>query len=445
MKYTPHTNTDIKDMLECIGVKSIDDLFNVIPDDVRLKNLPEFEGFDEYKLLNHIEKIADKNKLNTKDWTIFLGAGRYYHFIPEVVNFITARSEFSTCYTPYQPEVSQGTLQAIYEYQTLICKIFGMEVANASMYDGASALAEAILMSIRITGKNKIALPTAINPLYRKVVTTYLKPLETEIIYLPYSNDGVTYYNSIRNIKDLAAIVIQSPNFFGCIESLEELSQICKSQKCLSIVSFTEALAYGLINPPGLYDIDIVCGEAQSFGLPPSYGGPSLGIFTTKMQYVRSMPGRLVGQSVDKDGKRGFVLTLATREQHIRREKATSNICTNENLCAIVACIYLTYLGKNGLFSISKLIYDKKEYLKNSLKDIGINTYFNAPTFNEFVIKAPPDFLEIYKQLTNKNILAGLPLKGYYPELNNTYLLTVTEILSKQQIDRFVDEVKNAL
>ena len=331
MRYLPHTSEDIASMLQKVGVDSIDALFATIPEDCRRKddlNLPE--PMSEWELNDHMNTLAGTMAVSP-EYKVFLGAGSYDHYIPEAIKHLLMRSEVYTAYTPYQPEISQGTLQTIYEYQTLITRLLGMEVANASMYDGASSLAEALLMAIRITRRKKVAVSNAIHPLYRRVVQTYFAPTGYEIVEIPYLANGRTDLSALDNLEELAAVAVQSPNFFGCIEDLKEIGEkVHTAKKTLFVTCFTEPLAYGLLKSPGSLGADIVCGEGQSLGISRSFGGPGLGIFASLNKYVRNMPGRLIGQTVDKDGKRGFVLTLATREQHIRREKATSNICSNQ-------------------------------------------------------------------------------------------------------------------
>ncbi|OQX22972.1 MAG: glycine dehydrogenase (aminomethyl-transferring) [Desulfobacteraceae bacterium IS3] len=436
MRYLPHTDDDIASMLKKAGVGSLDDLFSVIPGACRRdRELHLPEPMTEWELNAHINALAGMNAVSP-EYNIFLGAGSYEHYIPASVSYLLGRSEFSTAYTPYQPEISQGTLQAIYEYQTLVCRLLGMEVANASMYDGASALAEALLMAIRITRKKKVAVSRLIHPLYRKVVQTYLAPAGYEIKELPYLNNGKTDFSALSHkSNDLAAVAVQSPNFFGCVEDLQAVETQIHGVNALFVTCFTEPLAYGLFKNPGTQGADIVCGEGQSFGIPRSFGGPALGMFAAKMQYVRSMPGRLIGQTKDRDGKRGFVLTLSTREQHIRREKATSNICSNEGLCATTAAMYMASLGGTGMRELAALNRDKAEYLKGGLKKAGFAISFDSPTFNEFVAEFPDGFDETYRKLTEKKIIAGLPLSSYYPELKNHYLFCVTETKSKADID----------
>jgi glycine cleavage system P protein (glycine dehydrogenase) subunit 1 len=442
MRYLPNTEQEIAAMLEVIGASSQDDLFATIPSECRRKapmKLPP--AMTEWELNQHMDNMADQVS-GTHHNNVFVGAGSYHHHVPASVSYLLGRSEFSTAYTPYQPEISQGTLQAIYEYQSLVTRLLGMDVANASMYDGASGLAEALLMAIRVSRRNKVAVSKAIHPNYRQVVNTYFKPTGYEIIELPYRPDGRSDLAALSDISDLAAIAVQSPNFFGCIEDLESVAlKAHEDPKTLMVACFTEPLAYGLLKNPGSLGADIACGEGQSFGIPQSFGGPGLGMFAAKKAYVRSMPGRLVGRTVDRDGKGGFVLTLATREQHIRREKATSNICSNQGLCATTAAMYMASLGGTGLRGLATLNYDKSAYLKKRMVQAGLILPFDAPTFNEFVVKLPAGFEQKYQQLLKKKIVAGLPLAPYYTELAGCHLFCVTETFSRQDMDTLVEEV----
>ena len=443
MLYLPHTSDEISSMLKVVGVNDLDGLFSTVPDDCRLKgdlNLPE--ALTEWELNCHMEDLS-KSMAVSPDYRVFLGAGSYEHYIPASVSYLLSRSEFVTSYTPYQPEMSQGTLQAIYEYQTLAARLLGMEIATASHYDGATALAESLLMAIRITKRKKVAISSLIHPLYRQVVRTYFEPTGFEIVELGYLENGMTDIAGLDDMDDLAAVAIQSPNFFGCIENLQAAGEKAHDNKALFIASFTEALAYGLLKSPGAQGADIVCGEGQSFGIPRSFGGPALGMLASRKKYMRSLPGRLVGKTKDLDGKRGFVLTLATREQHIRREKATSNICTNNSLCALAAVMYMASLGGTGIRELARLNRDKAEYLKKGLKEAGCKIAFNTPTFNEFVVVFPKGFEATCERLMEKNIVPGLSLAPYYPELANHYLLCVTETKSRDDMDALVMEVQS--
>jgi len=442
MRYLPHTPEDIAAMLEAVGIDSLDGLFTHIPQGCRRKETLKIpEPLTEWELNDHMDTLAG-NIAVSPEYKVFLGAGSYEHHIPSAVAFLLGRSEFVTAYTPYQPELSQGTLQAIYEYQTLTCRLLGMEVANASQYDGASAFAEAMLMAIRVSGQKKVAVSRAVHPLYRRVLETYFEPTDLEIRQLPYLSDGTTDLSPLKGMHDLGALAIQSPNFFGCIENLENIKQMLQNKETLLVACFSEPLAYGLYKNPGRCGADIACGEGQSLGIPRSFGGPALGMFASKMKYVRNMPGRLVGQTVDLEGKRGHVLTLATREQHIRREKATSNICTNHSLCALASAMYMAALGGTGFKKLAQLNYDKSEYLKSALAQAGFKIPFSRPTFNEFVVEFSGGFKQTYARLLQKKIIAGLPLVDFYPELKNHYLLCVTETITRGDMDSFVEEIK---
>jgi len=443
-RYIPHTPEDIRRMLETIDVKRVEDLFGTIPAKYRLSksmNLPEPLG--EPDLLRHFQTLQPPL------YTSFLGGGAYHHFVPAVVPSLISRSEFYTAYTPYQPEISQGTLQAIFEYQTLMCQLTGMEVSNGSLYDGASSLAEAVLMAFRITKRRKILLSQAIHPEYRKVIETYIDPDQQEIILIPYrKGDGRTDERVLSDLLDetVNAVVIQSPNFFGIIENLQGIGNEAHQMGGMMIVGFSEAIAYGILAPPGKFEADIVAGEGQSLGIPLSLGGPYLGIFSTRNRHVRTMPGRLVGETVDLEGKKGFVLTLATREQHIRREKATSNICTNEGLCALMATIYLSCLGREGLREVAMMNLSKAEYAKKAISRLkGCRQTFSGPTFNEFVLEIDGDPEKVLREMKTEKIIGGLPLEKFYPELNRHLLVTVTEMNSKEEIDRWANELEKAL
>lgn len=436
MRYLPHTEEDIREMLQVVGASSLEALFAHIPEACRRSGpmrLPE--AMSEWDLEEHLQGLSGHM---ASDCTAYLGAGSYSHFIPAVVGQLASRSEFVTSYTPYQPEMTQGTLQAIFEYQTLTARLLEMDVANASMYDGASALAEALLMAIRITRKKKVALSPLIHPHYRKVVETYFGPTGYELVVLPRLPDGQTDISGVEGISDLAAVALQSPNFFGCMEDLAAAAGLVHQKEALLVAGFTEPLAFGLYEAPGRLGADIACGEGQSFGIPATFGGPSLGMFACRMTHVRNMPGRLVGQTVDADGRRGFVLTLATREQHIRREKATSNICTNNSLCALTASVYLAALGGSGLRDLARINYDKTEYLKSALRSAGLRVPFGRSTFNEFVVELPAG---AYQRLLAKKIVAGVPLDRYFPELSGHVIMCVTETRNREEMDIFVDEV----
>jgi glycine dehydrogenase subunit 1 len=423
MRYLPHTEEEIATMLQTIGVGSLDDLFATIPESCCCRiglNLPE--TLTEWELNAHMDALA-ANMAVTPEYKVFMGAGSYDHYIPASATYLLSRSEFVTSYTPYQPEMSQGTLQAIYEYQTLASRLMGM-------------------MAIRITRKKRVAISSLIHPLHRRVVQTYFDPTGYEVVELPYLKNGKTDLSGLEGLEGLAAVALQSPNFFGCIEDLNTAGQKAHAQETLFIVSFTEPLAYGLLKTPGSQGADIVCGEGQSLGLPRSFGGPGLGMLGSLTKYMRNLPGRLIGRTKDRDGKNGFVLTLATREQHIRREKATSNICTNNSHCALSAAVYLASLGGSGFQKLSQLNHDKAQYLKNELIKAGFDIAFDSPTFNEFVVQFPTGFATKYNRLLDKKIVAGLAVETYYPELKDHYLLCATETMPKEDMDELVREVQ---
>jgi len=441
MRYLPHTSEEIDAMLKTVGVEFLDDLFSTVPKECRRRsemNLPE--ALTEWELDEAMTELSAGIAVAPLA-AVYMGGGSYEHFIPAVASHLLARSEFVTSYTPYQPEMSQGTLQGIYEYQTLTARLLGLEVANASLYDGATALAEALLMAIRVSRRRTVAVSRLVNPLYRRVVQTYFEPTGYRLIELPYLKNGRTDLSPVNGIEDLAAVAMQSPNFFGCIEDLATAAEAAHDRGALMVTCFTEAMAYGLLKNPGSLGADIACGDGQSLGVPQSFGGPRLGMFATRMKYVRSMPGRLVGQTVDAEGRRGFVLTLSTREQHIRREKATSNICTNNSLCAMAAAIYMATVGGTGLHQLAALNRDKSEYLKAELKKAGIGIPFDSPTFNEFVAEFPAGFETTRRRLMDKHIIAGLPLADDYPELAGHYLMCVTETKARCDLDTLVREV----
>jgi len=443
-RYIPHTEEDIQAMLEFVGAKKIEDLFGMIPEKYRLsKPLDLPQPLSEPDLLRHVQGAQPMA------YSSFLGAGAYHHFIPSVISALVSRSEFYTAYTPYQPEISQGTLQAIFEYQTLMCQLTGMEVSNASMYDGASSLAEAVWMAERVAKRKKILVSEAVHPEYRKVIQTYIDSDQEEIIPIPYKKeDGRTDEKKLSDLLDgkVSGVVVQSPNFFGVVEDLHPMADKVHEAGGLMISGFSEAVAYGILKPPGEAGADIAAGEGQSFGIPLSYGGPYLGIFATLEKFVRNMPGRLVGETVDLEGKRGFVLTLAAREQHIRREKATSNICTNEGLCALMATVFLSCLGKQGLKELALMNLSKAEYAKKTASQIpGCHLVFSSPTFNEFVLRIEGEPEKVLERLKGKKILGGIPLGRFYPEMNHHLLVTVTEMNTREEIDRWAEALGKAL
>jgi glycine dehydrogenase subunit 1 len=444
MRYLPHTDQEIDTMLGVVGRKSLDELFCSVPDASRYEGQMDLPApLDEWELTEHMGKLAESMQVNDTFRTL-VGAGSYHHHIPETIRAVMGRSEFLTAYTPYQPEMAQGTLQGIFEYQTLTARLLGMDVANASMYDGASALAEALLMGLRLAKKKRtVAISKAIHPHYKQVVRTYLAPTEYDIVELDFGSDGRTDVTTLKEIEDLAAVAVQSPNFFGVIEDLDSLGKKIHDCGAFFITGFTEPLAYGLFKNPGQCGADIVCGEAQSFGMSRSFGGPGLGMFGCRDAFVRNMPGRLVGETIDLEGRRGFVLTLSTREQHIRREKATSNICSNQGICTQIATMYMASLGGTGLRELARLNYDKSEYFKKLLERQGAKTVFNAPTFNEFLVEFNEDFRPVYQRLLDRKIVAGLEIGKYYPSLAGRYLFCVTETTGKEVMELIAAEVKS--
>jgi glycine cleavage system P protein (glycine dehydrogenase) subunit 1 len=443
MRYLPHTTEDIEAMLGKTGHASLDDLFETIPEDYKVKgklNLPE--SLSEWDLDKHMESLASEN-IACKGYTCFIGAGSYDHYIPSIIPYLISRSEFATAYTPYQPEVSQGTLQGIYEFQTMVTQLLGMDIATASHYDCGTALAECALISLRKNKKaDKFAVSSLAHPSHREIIKTYLKPTEYELVEIPHTADGLTDLAALEAMDGLAGVAIQSPNFLGHIEDLASFKKIADDKNILFTVSFTEALAYGLLKNPGAFGADLVAGEGQSLGIAKTFGGPGLGLLAGTSKMVRNLPGRLIGRATDSNGDGGYVLTLATREQHIRREKASSNICSNNGLNAMTAAMYLSTIGKVGIKEIASLNHDKAVYLKSCLEASGFESVFNQPFFNEFVLKAPAGFKEKRADLIrNHCMFAGLDLTPYYPELENHYLFCATEKITKEQIDQLAKEV----
>lgn len=447
MSYISLSNKDKKEMLSRIGISSLEELFHMIPDNIKLKRELSVPGpFSEPELIHRFEKKARSNVYS--EYLSFLGAGAYPHIIPTAVDYLSSRGEFVTPYTPYQPEVSQGTLQIIFEFQTLICQLTGLEIANASLYDGASGAAEAVLMAHRIIGKPNILIANTLHPQYRRVIQTYIKNLEITLKEVSYSpSGGVDCENLAQKIdEETSAVVIQSPNFFGVIEDLKAISELVHSHKILFIVVVTEPVSLGLLESPGKLGADIVTGEGQSFGIPLSFGGPILGFMACAKEFIRQFPGRIAGQTKDVEEKRGFVLTLSTREQHIRRERATSNICTNQALCALRAAIFLETLGKDGLRELAWQNIQKANYALERLSQVnGITRKFAGSSFNEFVVELEKPWVELDRGLREKKIIGGLSLEEFYPELKNCALFCVTEIHKKSEIDKLVDVIKEIL
>lgn len=425
-------------MLAAIGLSTAEELFRTIPADLKLgRGLNITDPLAESEVIAAMDAMAKRN--TAASMPSFLGAGVYSHFSPTIVDHLIQRSEFFTSYTPYQPEISQGTLQYIFEFQTLVCQLTGMEVANASMYDGSTAMAEAYLMAQRVTRRNKIVVASSVHPEYREVAKTYTTHGEAEIVETAFDDMTGRVGDLAVLDNETAALVVQSPNFLGCIEDLKGLADSAHAVGALLVVVVTEAISFGLLRSPGSCGADIVVGEGQSFGIPMSFGGPHVGLFATQDRYVRQMPGRLAGVAYDKNGNRGFVLTLSTREQHIRREKATSNICTNQGLIALAATIYMEAMGKKGLREVAVQNAQKAAYAKKAISALdGYSIPFSAPTFNEFVVRGPKPAAEILETVREKGIIGGLALSKYYHGRDNDLLICVTETTGKEQIDNLV-------
>jgi glycine dehydrogenase subunit 1 len=430
LRYLPKSDSERREMLAACGVSSAEELFAHLPDAVRLhRPLDLAPGISEYEIVQY---FRDRAAENATGYASFLGAGVYSHYRPVLVDAVVSRGEFLTSYTPYQAEIAQGTLTTIFEFQTMICQLTGMDVANASMYDGSTAVPEAAMMAVRATGKGRVLVARSLHPEYREVLRTYAKNQGMPVEEFGYLQDtgAIDLEDLERKMDDLtAAVIVQSPNFFGIVDQVKAAAGIAHRRGALLVMIFTEAVSLGILEPPA--DADIVAGELQSFAISPSYGGPYAGIIATKEKYLRQVPGRLVGQSVDSRGKRAFCLTLATREQHIRREKATSNICTNQALIALMATVYMTVYGKEGLRELALQNLAKAHYLASQVKP-----RFTGGFFNEFVARVEgqsPDELE--KKLLKKKIIGGLPLGRFYPELADSVLLCATEMTKRADMD----------
>lgn len=443
MPFIANTAQQRKQMLSEIGL-SMDDLFADIPAELRRKDFNLPSPASEMEVLKYLADLAEKNSTSL---TCFLGGGFYDHFIPSAVYSIISRSEFYTAYTPYQPELAQGTLQAIYEYQSMICRLCGSEVANASLYDGGTALYEAMMMALRITSRNKIIIDDSVNPIYRVMIQSYTRNLNIELDETSCVN-GLANRDEIMALldNDTAAIILQNPNFFGCIDDFTEIAEAAHKKGALLIVS-CYPISLGILKPPGEMDADIITGEGQSLGIPMSFGGPYLGFMATKKKYVRKMPGRIVGKTTDTKGSTGYVMTLQTREQHIRRAKATSNICSNEALCALTASVYMALLGKDGLKETAQLCADKAGYAYQRLTAIpAVKPKFGAKWFfNEFVIDLPTGAADVIGSLIEKGFAAGFPLSRYYKNMENAILIAVTEKRTKQEIGMLAEALEAVL
>jgi glycine dehydrogenase subunit 1 len=441
MPYFLNTSDDRRAMLEAIGVASVDELFAMVPAELRLGRLLDLPpAMSELELDAHLQTLAARN-VAAEQAISFLGAGSYDHFVPSVVDFIASRSEFYTAYTPYQPEASQGSLQAFFEYQTLITQLTGMDVSNASLYDGGSAVAEAVMMAINATRRSRVVVAASVHPEYRQVLGTYAANLKVELTTLGAPDGTIRLEDAAAAINDqTACVLVQHPNFFGCLEQVAELAEIAHRAGALLVVS-VDPISLGLLRRPGDYGADIVVAEGQSLGIPMSFGGPYLGIMACREQFVRRMPGRLIGQTVDRHGRRCWVLTLQTREQHIRREKATSNICTNQGLMALRATVYLSAMGPQGLREVAELCLQKSHYAAERLTRSGrLSLAFDRPTFKEFVVRTGGrPVQELCDWALAAGIFAGVPLGRWYPELSDALLVAVTEKRTREEIDRLVD------
>ncbi len=443
MPFISNTDAQRAEMLAEIGLKN-EDLFGDVPAELLCGDLNLPAGMGEQEVRNRLAEIAGKNYIHL---TSFLGGGFYDHFIPSAVYATISRSEFYTAYTPYQPETSQGTLQAIYEFQSMICRLTDMEASNASMYDGGTALYEAMTMALRATRRNKVIIDDSVNPIYRVMLHSYSRNLKIDMVETK-NHEGLANRDAILKELDneTGAVILQNPNFFGCIDDVTDIAEAAHAKGALLIVS-CYPLALGILKTPGEMGADIVTGEGQSLGLPMSFGGPYLGFMATRKKYVRNLPGRIVGETTDVNGDRGYVLTLQTREQHIRRDKATSNICSNEALCALAATVYMSLLGKQGLKETAQLCADKASYAYQRLTAIpGVEPHFHAKwVFNEMVLDLPRDAADVIGKLIEKGYAAGFPLSRYYEGMDNSILVAVTEKRTKQQIGMLAEELEAIL
>jgi glycine cleavage system P protein (glycine dehydrogenase) subunit 1 len=444
MRYLPKSPTERQEMLAAIGVKSIEELFSSIPEKYRLREALNLPGpLSEAEVIEYFKQRAAEN---SNGYTSFLGAGVYNHLRSVVTDTIIQRGEFLTSYTPYQAEITQGTLQAIFEFQTLMSQLTGQEVANASMYDGSTATTEAVLMAERLTGRSRVLVARSLHPEYRDVLTTYAKNSGLTVEEIGYEPNGTLDVRAMHAAlrDDVAAVVVQSPNFFGVVEPVHTFGVATRNHGAMLVAVITEGVSLGVLKPPA--DADIVAMEGQSFGLPPSYGGPFVGVIASRDKFVRQLPGRLAGQTTDTEGRRGFVLTLATREQHIRREKATSNICTNQALCALAATVHLTLLGKEGLREMAEQNLAKAQFAMAELTKIpGVRRAFDAPFFNEFTIELPRSVKMVNAQLLREKIIGPFVLGTAYPELTKHALVCVTETTTRAEIERFAGALRRAL
>jgi len=445
MRYIPNTDEDISAMLERIGAPSVEALFSRIPARLRLSRALDVpRAASEQEVMAELGALAERNA-NLESHRYFLGAGVYPHFIPSAIDALAGRSEFYTSYTPYQPEISQGTLQTIFEWQTMVCGLTGLEVANASMYDGASATAEAALMAMRLTKRPKIVISAGLHPHYRDVLETYVGGPGGKVVAGARGNDGRTVGLAGLVDDETACVIVQQPAFLGVLEDLNSAASAVRARGALLVATVTEALSLALLRAPGDLGADVVCGEAQSFGVPMGFGGPHLGFLASRAAHVRQMPGRLVGQTLDAEGRRGFVLTLSTREQHIRRERATSNICTNQGLMLLRATIYLALLGRHGLRRLAEQNLAKAEYAKSQVvRTPGLRLPLSAPTFNEFVVGVPDSGAEALARALEAGLVGGLDLAPYADDLGPAVLVCTTELVSRTDIDRLISALAGA-
>ena len=441
-RFTPHTDSEVKQMLKTIGIGSVDELFADIPEDLRPQSFDLPAGKTENESVKIFTDLARRNRI---DYVSFLGGGYYDHFIPAAVNTISSRSEFYTAYTPYQPEASQGTLRAVFEYQTMIAGITGLDFANASLYDGGTALYEAIALAVRSTNRTKILVDKCINPVYLRIIKTYVINLDIEIIEVNPA-DIYADKDTIASLLDdrTAAVVVQNPNFFGIVEDFEDLFTFAETKGAVSILVFYP-ISLGILKTPGEMKADIAVGEGQSLGLPLSFGGPYLGLMSVDKKFVRKMPGRIVGETTDRNGRKAYVLTLQAREQHIRREKATSNICTNQALCALRAVVYLSLLGKEGFKKTALLNLERAEYLKEGLKKIKSMDVKDGQTFNEFTVALPIKASDFIRRILDRGYVAGLPASIFFKEMTNYLIISATEKRTESEIDAFVDAAREVL
>ncbi len=447
MDYVPHAEEDVAHMIQELGISSLDQLFETIPQELRIGKLDIPPPMSEMDVRRFMRGLEDQMRRVKPDLS-FAGGGAYEHYIPSVVGHIISRSEFYSAYTPYQAEISQGTLQTIFEFQTMICELTKMEVANASMYDGASAAAQSVLMALSIKPRAKrVLLQKSLHPFYRSAVDTYLQGLGVEVVSVPWKQDGSVDLDALGDstVEDTACVLIQNPNFFGCLEPMHRIKEIVKEADALFAAS-VNPISLGVIAPPGEYGADIATGEGQPLGVPLSFGGPYLGFFASLEKYIRRMPGRIAGRTEDVNGKQGYVLTFQTREQHIRRERATSNICTNQALCALASGVYISSLGPQGLVEIAELNWQRSHACAQRLSQIeGLKLRFSAPFFNEFVVSCPSPASHILPKLRAKGIEAGIDLGRFFPDMEDAILVCATETKTEDDLDRLAQEWREIL